>query len=115
MRNFIIRIAINAIALWVAAALVGGITLSSDFGQVLLVALVFGLVNAILKPVLLLVSIPFLIVTLGLFALVVNAVLLMITAQLVGGLSVDGWGAAFLGSIVISLATMLLGGLKDGD
>lgn len=114
MRNLIIRIVINALALWVAAALVGGITLSSDFGQVLLVALVFGVVNAILKPILMVVSFPFLIVTLGLFALVVNAALLMITARLVSGFSVDGWGAALLGSIVVSLVTMVLGGLKDG-
>ena len=115
MRNFIVRIVINALALWAAAALVSGITLSSDVGQVVLVALVFGVINAILKPILMIVSFPFLVVTLGLFALVVNAALLMITARLVDSFSVDGWGAALLGSIVVSLVTMLLGGLKDDD
>lgn len=113
MRNLIIRIVINALALWAAAALVGGITLSSEIGDVLLVALVFGIVNAILKPILMVVSLPFLIVTLGLFALVVNAALIMITARLMTGFSVDGWGAALLGSIIVSVVTMLLGGLKD--
>lgn len=115
MRNLIIRTVINALALWAAASFVGGIQLSDDLGQVALVALVFGLVNAILKPILKFISFPFIIATLGLFALVVNAALLKITAALMDGFVVEGWGAAILGSIVVSLVTMLLGGLKDDD
>ena len=80
MRNLILRVVVNGLALWAAAYLVSGITLTDDIGQVALVALVFGLVNAVLKPILMLLSIPFLILTLGLFALVVNAAMLMITA-----------------------------------
>ncbi len=113
MRNLIIRIVVNALALWVAATFVNGITLSNDVGQVVLVAFVFGLVNAILKPILMIVSIPFIILTLGLFALVVNAAMLLVTARLVSGLSVSGLGAAFFGSLIVSLVTLVLGGLDD--
>jgi putative membrane protein len=113
MRNLILRVVVNGLALWAAATFVNGITLSDEIGQVVLVALVFGLVNAILKPILMLVSFPFLIATLGLFALVVNAAMLMITARIMDGFTVDGLGPAIFGSIVVSLVTMLLGGLKD--
>ncbi len=115
MRNLIVRIVINALALWAAASFVDGIQLTDDLGGVVVVALVFGIVNAILKPILKLISFPFLIATLGLFALVVNAALLMVTARLTDGLTVSGWGPAIVGSIVVSLVTMLLGGLKDDD
>ncbi len=114
MRNFVIRLFVNALALSAAAWLVPGITLSGGFGDVLLVALIFGVVNAVLKPVLLILSLPFLLLTLGLFALVVNAALLGVTAWLLGPLSVSGFWAALLGSVIISLVTLVLGGaLKD--
>lgn len=116
MRNFVIRLFVNALALSAASWLVSGITLSGDFADVLLVALIFGLLNAVLKPVLIVLSLPFLLVTLGLFAFVVNAALLLLTARLTDHLSVSGFGAALLGSLVISLVTILLGGaLDDGD
>ena len=111
MRNFAVRLFVNALALSAAAWLVPGIALTSDFGPLLLVALVFGLINALLKPLVLLLSIPFLILTLGLFAFVVNGALLLLTAWLTPHLEVSGLGAAILGSVVISLVTMLLGGL----
>jgi putative membrane protein len=115
MRNFLIRLFVNALALAVAAWLLDGIQMSGDFFQVLLVALVFGLLNAVLKPILLFFSLPLLLLTLGLFALVVNAVMLLILSSLLGGFHVAGFWTAVLGSIVISLVTMLLGGmLKDG-
>jgi len=114
MRNFLIRLIVNALALSAAAYLVSGITLSGGFFDVLLVALVFGLVNALLKPFLLLLSLPFLVLTLGLFAFVVNGILLLVTAGLTAHLAVSGLGAAVLGSIVITVVTILLGGaLKD--
>lgn len=114
MRNFVIRIFVNALALSAAAWLVPGISLTGGVGDVLLVALVFGLVNAILKPIVLLLSLPFLLLTLGLFAFVVNGVMLLVTAHFTGHLAVSGLGAAILGSLVISLVTAVLGGaLKD--
>ena len=115
MKNFLIRLLVNAFALWAAAAMVGGIELSGDFLNVLFVALVFGILNAILKPILVFFSLPFIVLTLGLFALVVNGALLLITAALTDHLAVSGLGAAILGSIVISLVTMLLGRVLDDD
>jgi putative membrane protein len=116
MKNFVIRLFVNALALAFAAWLLDGIEMSGGFFDVLLVALVFGLLNAILKPILLFFSIPLLILTLGLFALVVNAVMLMVTARLLDDFAVSGFWSALLGSVVISIVTMLLGGaLKDGD
>ena len=114
MRNFVIRLFVNALALSLAAYLVPGITLGGGFGDVLLVALVFGLVNAVLKPIAYLLSFPFLILTLGLFAFVVNGLMLLLTARFTEPLAVSGLGAAILGSIVISLASALIGGaLRD--
>jgi putative membrane protein len=115
VKNFVIRLLVNALALWAAASMVSGIRLSEDFGDILIVALVFGIVNALLKPVLLVLSIPFLLVTLGLFALVVNGALLMITAALTERLAVSGLGAAILGSIVISLVTMFMGRVLEDE
>lgn len=113
MRNFVIRLFVNALALSAAAWLIPGIHLSGDFGSVLVVAFVFGLVNALLKPVLIVLSLPFLILSLGLFAFVVNGVLLLITAALSSHLAVAGLGSAILGSLVISFVTIVLGGALD--
>lgn len=115
MRNFILRTIVNALALSAAAWLVAGVTVTGDIWLLLGIALVFGLVNAILKPVLLLLSFPFLILTLGLFSIVVNALLLLLTARLVPGLTVDGLWAAILGSLVISIVGMLLNGVLGDE
>jgi putative membrane protein len=105
---------VNALALSAAAYLVPGIRLTGGFWDVILVALVFGLVNALLKPLVWILSLPFLVLTLGLFAFVVNGVMLLVTARLTDHLAVAGFGAAVMGSVVISLVSMLLGGaLKD--
>ena len=114
MRNFVIRLFVNAAALSAAAYLVTGIELTGGIGSALVVAFVFGLVNALLKPLALLFSLPFLILTLGLFTFVVNGVMLMITAGLTDALSVNGLWAAVLGSLVVSVVSTVLGGiLKD--
>lgn len=114
MRNFLIRLMANAAALSAAAYLVPGVHLTGGIGSALLVAFVFGVVNALLKPVALLLSLPFLILTLGLFTFVVNAVMLMVTAALTDALSVSGLGAALVGSLVVSIVSTFLGGaLKD--
>jgi len=115
MKNFLIRLLVNALALAVAAWLLDGIEMSDDFIDVLLIALVFGVLNAVLKPILLILSIPLLIVTLGLFALVVNAVLLLITSRLLESFEVSGFWTAVLGSIVISVVTMIMGAVLTDD
>jgi len=107
MTNLIVRLFVNAIALWVASRLVGGIDLAGEFWPVLLVAAVFGVVNALIRPVALILSFPFLILTLGLFTLVINALMLWLTAALVAALTVTGFWAALLGSVIISLVSFL--------
>ena len=103
-----IRVLINAVALWAAASIIDGIDLSSRFVSELAVAIVFGLVNAFLKPIAKLLAFPFVVVTLGLFTVVVNAAMLLVTDWLSAGLEVDGFGSALLGAIVISIVSWLL-------
>jgi membrane protein len=97
-----------AAAVWVAAAIVPGIRVSGGFLTFLWVSLILGLVNAVLGPLLRLVALPLTAVTLGLFALVVNGLLLAITAGLSDNLAVGGFGGTILGALIISLVTTLL-------
>ena len=113
--RIVIRILINAVALWVAASLLEGITLSSRFVSVLIVAIVFGLVNAFLKPIATLLTLPITVVTLGLFILVVNALMLQITDALTGGLQVDGFWTSVVGGIIISIVSWALSLLLPDD
>ena len=110
--RFALRLLINAAALWVATRIVPGVTHSGSGGALLLVALVFGLLNALLRPLLTILSCPLLILTLGLFTLVINAVILLLTSALSGslgiGFHVDGFWAAFLGALVVSIVSILL-------
>jgi putative membrane protein len=111
MERLIIRTAVNAIAIWVATKIVPGIAYDSVVSLVG-VALLFGLVNAFLRPVLRLLTCPLILVTLGLFTFILNALLFMLTAWLgrVFGLGfhVDGFWAAFWGALVISIVSVLL-------
>lgn len=115
---FLVRFLVNAAALGAAAFVVPGIR-SGGIGSLLLTALVFGLVNALVRPVLKLLSCPLILLTLGLFTLVVNALMLMLTSWLgrhLGiGFTVDGFWAAFLGALVVSIVSTLLSWLLAGD
>ena len=107
MFRILIHWLVSAVAVYVTAHMLPGIDIRS-FGAALVVALALGLINAILKPVLVFFSIPFLIVTLGLFMLVINAVLLQLAALLVDGFFVQSFGWAVLGSICISVVSWLM-------
>lgn len=115
MRAFALRILINALALSAAAHLVPGIGISEHFLDVLWIALVFGVVNAVIKPVLRLLAYPFILLTLGLFTLVINAALLQLTAALTGGITLEGWGAAIVGSLVVSAVSVVAGFVVGGE
>src|SRR5690606_12679758 len=115
VKNFVIRLFVNALALSAAAYLVSGIVLEGGFGPVLLVALVFGLVNAIIKPILMLLALPLLLVTLGLFTLIINAGLLLLSTRLTDAVMCSGFGAAFWGSLVVSVVSMLLNAVLTDD
>src|SRR5512140_371333 len=116
--RFLVRILVNAVALW-AATLVPGISNRGSLVSLLLVALVFGVVNALIRPVLSLLSCPLIILTLGLFTLILNAFMLQLTAWIGGKFGIDfhvqGFVAAFLGAIVVSVvSTVLSWFLPDG-
>ncbi|ANT64984.1 MULTISPECIES: phage holin family protein [Prosthecochloris] len=98
---------INALAVYATATLLGGISVTS-FWSAMAVALVLGLVNTVLKPLLVFFSLPFIVVTLGLFLLVINAILLQLAAGMVQGFTVDSFGWAVLGSLCISFVSWLL-------
>lgn len=111
MSKLVIRIVINAVALWVAGYLLReqGLSVPSDIGGLLLVAVVFGLVNAFIKPIVQILSCPFTLLTLGLFTLVVNALMLMLTGWLTdGAVSTAGFVPALLGAIVISIVSTVM-------
>ena len=105
--GFVIRVLVNAAAIWLATRIVSGITADSG-GTILLAGLVLGLINALVRPVLVLLTLPLTLVTLGLFLLVLNAFCLRMTSWLVSGLHVDGFWAAVLGAVVISLVSWVL-------
>ena len=112
MTKFIIRWAINAVALYIAVLIVPGITLRGAWTDVLWLALIFGLLNALLRPLLKFLTCPLIILTLGLFTILINTGMLLLTSrigQALGfGLSVDGFWPAVLGSLVISLISVIM-------
>jgi len=124
--HFLIKVAVNAVALWVAAWLIPGISFGdgkfgSKFATVVLVAVVFGLVNAIVKPIAKLLSFPFIILTLGLFTFIVNAFMLQLTEWISGPLGLSFridhffWDAV-LGALVVTIVSIVLNWvLPDGD
>lgn len=115
MKKLLIRLAINAIALYIAIALLDGkgiITQSENWISLIWLALIFGIINAILKPILTVVGCPFLILTLGLGALLINT-LLFYLAGVIGsnfgvGFSVEGFIPAFLGALIVSIVSFIL-------
>ena len=106
------RLLINAAALWVATRLVPGISFDGDWRLLFVVALVFGVLNVSVRPVLMLLTLPFLIVTLGLFTFVLNAFMLWLTSAISNtlglGFHVEGFGAAFLGALVVTIVSFML-------
>ncbi len=113
--RIIVKLLVNAAALWVAAEIIEGVALDDGFLTVLLVALVFGLVNTFIRPILKLISLPVLILTLGLFTLVINTAMLGLTALLLESLTIDGFWSAFLGALVITLVSWALNWLVPND
>ena len=109
MKRIATRIAINAVALWAAAAIVGGITLEGGFWRVLLVAAIFGLINAVIRPIVILFSLPAVVLTVGIALIAINALMLVITAALTTALDVEGFGSALLGTFVISPVSWIVG------
>ncbi len=110
MTKLIIRIIINAVAIAVTAAILPGVhVVYGDIGTYLLLGLIFGIINALVKPLVALLTCPLVILTLGLFILVINGFMLLLTASLSGGrLVVDGLLWAIVGGIIMGLVNVVL-------
>jgi putative membrane protein len=113
MSNLLLRLIINAIALWAAVRLVPGLNHEGDLVTLLIIALIFGVVNALVRPLLVLLTCPLIVVTLGLFVLIVNTALLSLTIWVSNdlfnlGLTSNSFWATFFGAIVISVVSSLL-------
>jgi putative membrane protein len=116
--GFVVRVLINGVAIWLATLLLSGLTVvggdstAQHVGVILLVALIFGIVNAVVKPVVALLSLPLYVLTLGLFTLVVNALMLMLTAWITEranwGLRVDDFWTALVGGLIIAVVSFVL-------
>jgi len=111
--TILFRWAINALGILMAATIIPGISYR-DGASLLIVAVLLGLFNAFLKPLLVLFALPFVVLTLGFGILFINALLLMLAAHLVDGFHVSGFLSAFFGALVISLLNLVFGGLS-GD
>lgn len=110
--TFILRLLINAVALWCAARFVDGISYTGSWQGLVGLALVFGVVNTLVRPVLSFFSFPIQIITLGLFTLVLNAAMLLLTSALATRLGVafhiSGFWAAFVGAVLVSMLSTIL-------
>ncbi len=113
MRNILIRLIINAVALYVATQVgINGLSFKGDWTTIAIVAFIFGLVNALVRPLLTILTCPLMMLTLGLFTLVINALMLALTGWIAAyfhlGFVVDGFWAAFLGALVVSIVSFVL-------
>jgi len=104
MQAFLIRLLINALGLWLADAIVPGVTITG-VGNLILAALLMGIVNALVKPVAILLTLPITIVTLGIFLLVLNAAMFALVAWMLPAFTVSGFWAALFGWLIVSLVS----------
>ena len=118
--KLIVRLVINALALWIAIILIPGFNFEGSNVSLLIIALLFGLVNALVRPIIILLTCPLVLLTLGLFVLVINTIMLTLTVWLSGpdvfdlGLTSSGFWTTFLAAIIISIVSGILSTfLKD--
>ncbi len=114
MGKFFIKTIATAVAVLLAAYLLSGVHIDSTV-TALIVAVVLGLLNSFIKPILILLTIPITIVTLGLFLLVINIIIVKIAAGLVTGFTVDSWFSALLFSFIVSVVSSIIEGLIGTD
>lgn len=112
--TFLLRLIINGIVFYCLQYFVPGIHVH-NFGSAIIAALIFGIVNAILRPIVLLLTLPFTILTLGLFVLIVNALLFWLVSWVGPGYVVDSFGAAFIGAIIMMIVSFLTNHLLKSE
>ena len=108
MLKIVLHILITSVLLLVVANIVSGIDIK-DWGAAIVTAIVLGIVNAVVKPVLVVLTIPITVLTFGLFLLVINALMLWLAGSLVAGVTIAGFWYALLGSIILSLLNLIVG------
>ena len=113
MINFLIRLVVNAIAILIVAYFLPGVHVTG-FTAALIVALILGVVNAVLRPILFILTLPLQILTLGLFTFIINGFLFWWVAHWGLGLTVDGYWTAFLAAIVLGIVSFVLSSLLRG-
>ncbi len=104
MPGFIVRTLINALGLWIASALVPGLSFTSS-GALLLAAFLLGIVNAVIRPILIFLTLPITILTLGIFLFVINALMVMLVAALLDGFMLTGFWSALFGALIVSITS----------
>ena len=111
--RILVRLFLNGLAIIVAAWLIPGLQLAGP-GSALIAGAILGVVNTLVRPLLLLMTLPFTLITLGLFIFVVNALCLGLTAALVPGFGISGFWAAFFGALIVTIVSWILNGLFVG-
>lgn len=113
-RNFLVNLVINMLSISLTAYILPGITVPGSFASLIVIALVFGLVNALVRPIITILSLPFIVVTFGLFLLILNGLLLLLTAA-ISPLAIAGFWWAVAGAVIISLINMVLYSFLQDD
>ena len=98
---------LSGLALWIVSRILPGFVVT-DFGAALIAVIIIGLVNALIKPIFTLLTLPINILTLGIFSLVINALMLLLASNITPGFQIDGFGTALVGSIFLTILTTLL-------
>jgi putative membrane protein len=114
MRHFLVRWLVTTIAVMVASSVIHGIRYDST-ASLIAAALLLGLLNAFLRPILLILSVPLILLTLGFFILVINALMLLFVPGIVNGFHVDSFGSAFWGAIIVSIVSWMLSSFFRGS
>ena len=112
--NILIRLFVTALVAFLLTKILSGVHFD-DFGSAVIFAIILGLLNLVVTPILKILGLPLTILTLGLFSLVINAVVVLMASRFVDGMTVDGFGWAFIFSIALSLATSVVSGLISPD
>lgn len=114
MQSFLIRLLFSALGLWLASAIVPGIVIQGA-GTLVLAALLMGVVNALVRPIAVVLTLPITILTLGIFLLVLNAALFALVAWMLPGFSVSGFLAALLGWLIVTVVSWVAAAFKEKD
>ncbi len=104
--NFLLRLIINGIAMYLIAAFVPGIH-AAGLGAAIFAAFIFGIVNAVIRPIVLLLTLPLTVITLGLFVIIVNALMFWLATWIAPGFKVDGFGPALIGGIIMAVVGII--------